>query len=85
MFSSVSIDRVKNRSYKKALSRNDYLVETIKNMAAHETAKIEALIRFHFKIDATLLTDDELGAAWGDLKFALEYNKLMTGNTNPLM
>ncbi len=54
-------------------------------MAAHETAKIEALIRFHFKIDATLLTDDELGAAWGDLKFALEYNKLMTGNTNPLM
>jgi hypothetical protein len=54
-------------------------------MNAHEVAKIEALVRFHFKIDPKQLTDDELGAAWGDLKFALEYNKLTTGNTNPLM
>ena len=61
------------------------MFDTVKNMNAHEVAKIEALVRFHFKIDPKQLTDDELGAAWGDLKFALEYNKLTTGNTNPLM
>jgi hypothetical protein len=48
-------------------------------MKAYEIEKIEALVRFHFKIDPTKLTDDELGRLWGDLRFALEIEKLRTG------
>lgn len=54
--------------------------KSAKDMRAHEIAKIEALVRFHFKVDPTTLSDDELGRLWGDLKFALEYNRTMFGN-----
>lgn len=60
------------------------MVDTIKVAGAHEVAKVEAMIRFHFKVDPTTLTDDELGRLWGDLKFALEEEKMRTGNYNPL-
>jgi len=53
-------------------------------MKAHEIAKIEALVRFHFKVDPTTLSDDELGRLWGDLRFALEIEKMRTGSHNPI-
>jgi len=53
-------------------------------MKAHEIAKIEALVRFHFKVDPTALSDDELGRLWGDLRFALEIEKMRTGSHNPI-
>ncbi len=84
MLSSVPNYRTQDGYDKKAISRYGHLVATVKDMSAHEIAKIEALVRFHFKIDPTVLSDDDLGRLWGDLQFALEYNKMMTGNVNPL-
>lgn len=51
-------------------------------MNAHEIAKIEALVRFHFKVNPDELDDDELGKLWGQLRYALEIEKMRTGLQN---
>ena len=48
-------------------------------MGAFEIGKIEALIRFHFKVDPTKLSDSELGKLWGDLRFCLEFENKRNG------
>lgn len=59
---------------KKALSQYDHLVKTVGDDYAHELAKIQALVRFHYKEDPDTMSDERLGRLWGELQFVLAWN-----------
>lgn len=50
---------------------------------SYEIRQVNALLRFHFKLDPDELNDDQWAQAWGDLQFALQYEaKRLTQNTS---
>lgn len=44
--------------------------------------KINALLRFHFKVQPELLTDTEYSALWQELKFALDFESRRNSATD---
>lgn len=49
---------------------------------SYEIRQVNALLRFHFKLDPDKLNDDEWAEAWADLKYALKCEaKRLTQNT----
>lgn len=51
---------------------------------SYEIRRINALLRFHFKINPDDLDDDDWAQAWGDLKFALEQEAKRTQQNTTL-
>lgn len=68
MFKSCGINRAKRSDLKKALSQS--VID--KKDGVNELRKIDALLRFYFKIDPDQLTDEAWADRWGELKYALE-------------
>ena len=57
----------------------------VQGMASlYEIRKINALLRFHFKMDPDLLSDEEWAISWEDLKWALENEAKRTNQNNTL-
>lgn len=63
-------------------SKKNEFEETIKSFLitsgikseTDELRKMNALVRFYYKIDPSTLTDDEFAKIWGELRFALEFD-----------
>ena len=66
-----------NRNVKKAIAQ--FQIKGGEN--TFEVGKINALLRYHFKIDPDKLNDNEWAKSWGELKYALnaEAERYKTG------
>ncbi len=66
-----------NRNAKKAIDQS----QLKGGDKTFEIGKINALLRYHFKIDPDKLDDDEWAKSWGELKYALnaEAERYKTG------